>query len=231
MGGRVWQLVPVLDEGDAIGAHARRMASILGDRHAGFIVERSAPTLKRLTTHVSNIEARDVDPEDILVYHVALASQLGEWLRRVQARTVIDYHGITPASFLRAYDAGLSVALSKSRYELEALRPQTLMALADSNYLRAELVSAGFERTETLPILLDFTRFDAEPDEQRMAQLAEGNRGADVLFVGRVAPNKRHEDLIKAFVMYRRLYNPDARLFLVGRPDVKTYFAAVSAFV
>ena len=124
MGGRVWQLVPVLDEGDAIGDHARRMASILGERHAGFVVERSAPALKRLTTHVSNIEARDVDPEDILVYHVALASQLGEWLRRVPpngARTVIDYHGITPASFLRAYDPGLSVALSKSRYELEAL--------------------------------------------------------------------------------------------------------------
>lgn len=231
MGGRVWQLVPVLDEGDAIGDHARRMAAILGDRHGGFIVERSAPTLKRLTTHVSNIEARDVDPEDILVYHVALASQLGEWLRRVRARTVIDYHGITPASFLRAYDPGLSVALSKSRYELEALRPQTLMALADSNYLRAELVAAGYERTETLPILLDFTRFDAAPDEQCMAQLAEGNRGADILFVGRVAPNKRHEDLIKAFVIYRRLYNPGARLFLVGRPDVKTYFAAVSAFV
>src|SRR5207249_12222109 len=65
VGGRVWQLVPVLDEGDAIGDHARRMASILGERHAGFVVERSAPALKRLTTHVSNIEARAVDPADI----------------------------------------------------------------------------------------------------------------------------------------------------------------------
>jgi glycosyltransferase involved in cell wall biosynthesis len=232
MGGRVWQLVPVLEEGDAIGDHARRMAAILGDRHGGFLVERAAPSLKRLTTHVSNLASSDVDPRDILVYHVALASQLGEWLRTVRARTVIDYHGITPASFLRAYDPGLSVALSKSRYELEALRPQTLMALADSNYLRGELVAAGYRRTETLPILLDFARFDIPPDQRRMEQLAQGKRGrGDVLFVGRVAPNKRHEDLVKAFVVYRRLYNPEARLFLVGRPDVKTYFAALSAFV
>lgn len=232
MAGKVWQLVPVLDEGDAIGDHARRMASILGARHGGFIVERAAPSLKKLTTHLSNIASHEVDPEDILVYHVALASQLGTWLRTVRCRTVIDYHGITPASFLRAYDPGLSVALSKSVYELESLRPQTLMALSDSDYLRAELIAAGYQRTETLPILLDFTRFDIAPDPARMAQLAEGRRGrGDVLFVGRVAPNKRHEDLIKAFVVYRRLYNPHARLFLVGRPDVKKYFAAVTAFV
>jgi glycosyltransferase involved in cell wall biosynthesis len=232
MAGKVWQLVPVLEEGDAIGDHARRMASILGPRHGGFIVERVAPSLRKLTTHLSNIASRDVDPEDILVYHVALASQLGTWLRTVRCRTVIDYHGITPASFLRAYDPGLSVALSRSVGELESLRPQTLMALADSDYLRAELVAAGYRRTETLPILLDFSRFDVTPDPARMARLADGKRGrGDVLFVGRVAPNKRHEDLVKAFVLYRRLYNPGARLFLVGRPDVKKYFAALSAFV
>lgn len=232
MAGRIWQLVPVLDDADAIGDHARRMAAILGDRHGGFLVQRAAPSLKRLTTHVSNMASSDVDPDDVLVYHVALASQLGEWLRSVRARTVIDYHGITPASYVRAYDPGLSVALSKSRHELEALRSQTLMALADSNYLRAELVAAGYRRTETLPILLDFTRFDIPPDERRMEELARGKNGrGDILFVGRVAPNKRHEDLVKAFVLYRRLYNPEARLFLVGRPDVKSYFAALSAFV
>ena len=229
MTARVWQLVPVLEEGDAIGDHARRMARILGDRHAGFIVERAAPALKRLTTHITNAE---VEPGDILVYHVALASQLGQWLRTVQARRVIDYHGITPPVFLRAYDAGLSVALSRAKDELESLRDRVELALADSDYLRAELDQLGFGRTETLPILLDFSRYDIAPNRELMDRLQAGKRGVgDILFVGRLAPNKRQENLVKAFAVYRRVYNPAARLFLVGRPDIRKYAAALDAFI
>lgn len=36
------------------------------------------------------------------------------------------------------------------------------------------------------------------------------------MFVGRVAPPKGQHDLIKAFACYRRLYDPQARLRLVG---------------
>jgi glycosyltransferase involved in cell wall biosynthesis len=34
--------------------------------------------------------------------------------------------------------------------------------------------------------------------------------------VGRVAPNKRCEDILKAFAYYRRFINPHSRLFFVG---------------
>jgi glycosyltransferase involved in cell wall biosynthesis len=37
-----------------------------------------------------------------------------------------------------------------------------------------------------------------------------------VLFVGRVIPNKRFEDLIKTFHVYKTRFNPRARLLLVG---------------
>ena len=37
-----------------------------------------------------------------------------------------------------------------------------------------------------------------------------------ILFVGRVAPNKKHEDIIAAFHCYKKRYNKDARLFLIG---------------
>lgn len=40
--------------------------------------------------------------------------------------------------------------------------------------------------------------------------------GINVLFVGRVSPNKRFEDLILTFYYLKRLVRPDARLLLVG---------------
>ena len=40
--------------------------------------------------------------------------------------------------------------------------------------------------------------------------------GADWLFVGRVVPSKGQHQLVKALWAYRRLYDPEARLHLVG---------------
>ena len=39
-----------------------------------------------------------------------------------------------------------------------------------------------------------------------------------VLFVGRIAPNKKQEDLISMLYAYRKLYNDPIRLILVGNP-------------
>src|SRR5205807_4923627 len=52
----------------------------------------------------------------------------------------------------------------------------------------------------------------------------------DLLFVSRMAPNKRIEDLLKVFAIYRRAWDRDARLFVVGRPDTGTYAEALQRF-
>jgi glycosyltransferase involved in cell wall biosynthesis len=44
-----------------------------------------------------------------------------------------------------------------------------------------------------------------------------------VLFVGRLSPHKRQDELIKAFSLYRRHRAPDARLVLVGDPITTGY--------
>ena len=51
-----------------------------------------------------------------------------------------------------------------------------------------------------------------------------------LLFVGRISPNKAHERLVEALWVYRRLYDPEARLHLVGPTVTPDYAAAVFAF-
>ncbi|MCA1562444.1 MAG: glycosyltransferase, partial [Acidobacteria bacterium] len=88
------------------------------------------------------------------------------------------------------------------------------LALGDSEYNRRELEDLGFPRTGVLPVVLDFAHLDVTPDRARVATFDD--EWTNVMFVGRVIPNKKFENVIRAFHVYRTRHNPRARLLLVG---------------
>ncbi|MGH7860441.1 MAG: glycosyltransferase family 4 protein, partial [Candidatus Binatia bacterium] len=100
------------------------------------------------------------------------------------------------------------------REELASLRATCGVALADSEFNRRELVGLGFDTTEVLPIVLDPERYDRRAVRRLERAYRDGH--VNFLHVGRLVPNKRIEDVLKAFWFYRRKINPDSRLFLVG---------------
>lgn len=224
---RVFQLVPFLEGSDAIGDHARNLAKVLGPAHGGFIVQQAASDAGREAVRYPDAQVR---PDDVLVYHAAHASPLGGWFAGVDAVKVVDFHGITPPEFVRAYDAGLAVALSAASTELGSLAPLAALAIAHSRYMQRELEALGFPRTATLSLLVDPARLGGPPDETLASRLRATKRGHDLLFVSRMAPNKRIEDLLKVFAIYRRAWDRDARLFVVGRPDTPAYLEALQRF-
>ena len=67
-------------------------------------------------------------------------------------------------------------------------------------------------------MLVDYHRVAAAPDARVADELAaaKAEGGADILFVGRIVPSKAQHELVKALWAYRRLYEPRARLHLVG---------------
>ena len=64
------------------------------------------------------------------------------------------------------------------------------------------------------PILVPFGDYEQEPDADTVRQYSDGR--TNILFVGRIAPNKKQEDIIRAFDCYRKTYDETARLILVG---------------
>ncbi|PYQ02409.1 MAG: hypothetical protein DMF82_16195 [Acidobacteria bacterium] len=59
--------------------------------------------------------------------------------------------------------------------------------------------------------------------------LADGR--TNLLFVGRVTPNKRQEDLVRLASYWRRFISPDVRLLLVGKlPRRRSYYDALQSF-
>jgi glycosyltransferase involved in cell wall biosynthesis len=71
----------------------------------------------------------------------------------------------------------------------------------------------GYRQTVTAPVIIDFERLN-KPGEGRWRD-GEFNW----LFVGRIAPNKRQDELIALFAHYQHWVEPHARLILVGSAE------------
>jgi glycosyltransferase involved in cell wall biosynthesis len=225
---RVDQWVPTLHRGDAIGDSARLMRDAF-----------------RSWGHTADVYALELDPDlegdgrpfaewraggrdDVVVLHYALPSPLTAALREHRGRRVLLHHNITPAQYFVGWDPEMVRICTLGRQELGSLVPHVDLGLADSEFNRLELEALGFGRTGVLPIYLDFRRYRERPSPVLRRMLEDGR--TNLLFVGRLAPNKRPEDLIRLASCWKRLLAPDVRVLLVGKlPRRRPYFDALQA--
>jgi glycosyltransferase involved in cell wall biosynthesis len=213
---RIDQWVPALHRGDAIGDSARLMRDAF--RSWGHQADVYALELDEDLRGDGRAwsEWRAGSPADAVILHYALPSPLTQALRSHRGRRALIHHNITPPVFFAGYDEEMVRICEIGRAELATLRDHVDLALGDSEFNREELEAAGFARTGVLPIYLDFARYAEAPGEVLARDLADGR--TNVLFVGRLVPNKRHDDLIRMAAYWKRYIAPGLRLVLVGKP-------------
>ena len=81
----------------------------------------------------------------------------------------------------------------------------------------------GAAQPQVLPILIPFDDYDTPPCSHTMKKYGDGC--TNVLFVGRVVPNKKFEDVIRAFALYQRSFDAEARLILAGGEETLPSYA------
>ncbi len=172
--------------------------------------EHIHPKSRRECEPISNLRA---SASDILIYHFSIGSPVTESVLGFPGRKILIYHNITPSHYFRPYSWEIAEKLEDGRKQLAALRDYFDLALADSEFNREELDKLGFPKTGVLPILFDPTRLPAASGA-RLHFLRKP--GKVILFVGRLVPNKKAEDLVKIFDLYRRFYNSESRLIWAG---------------
>jgi glycosyltransferase involved in cell wall biosynthesis len=216
---RIDQLTAGFAEGDAISGIARELQSLFRSWDCASEIyampEFTSARMRGLCNDYREYLARrGTGPRDVLVFHFSIGGKLVEFFRNLRCRKVLVYHNITPPEYYAAIDPGAAKRLEEGYARLESLRDCVDLALADSEFNKSGLVAAGYRNVEAVPPLLNFASLDAEPDARVLQKYPDNF--VNILFVGRVVPNKKFEDLIKVFYFYQKTIHAGSRLLLVG---------------
>ncbi|HEY4283918.1 MAG TPA: glycosyltransferase family 4 protein, partial [Chthoniobacterales bacterium] len=209
---QIHQVLPNLSYGDAISNQALFIRDTLrAEGHPSNIyVRKPGPGVE----HECFTFSESAIPESAaIIYHHSIGTDLTEHLVKHPGPTFLIYHNITPETFFEPYRADFAQLLRAGRDEMRDLAGYFPDSAGDSAFNRDELSACGFQNPSVLPIAVDPARWRFAPDVEIMSKLQDGE--TNILFVGRMAPNKKQDDLIEAFEIYRAA-DPSARLILVG---------------
>ncbi|HEX3946205.1 MAG TPA: glycosyltransferase family 4 protein [Acidimicrobiales bacterium] len=232
--GAIHQFVPALIPRDATGSHTLLLRQAL--REAGLRSEIFAEaTHDELLAESLPLDQypREAAAGDVLVYQFSTSSAVVDFLLQRPEPLVLDYHNITRPELSEGWDPEPARRSAEALRQLATLAPRAVLGLADSAYNELDLLAAGCSRTAVVPVLVDLDRLVAPADRRTADRLSalKVSGGADWLFVGRLVPSKAQHQLVKALWAYRRLYDPAARLHLVGPTPSNRYLVALRAFV
>lgn len=211
----VHQVLATLGYGDAIGHEVlgiQRTLSAAGYRSHIF-VETADPRLEPLTLDYRELIDHS-SPNNILIHHFSIGSRASRISFALPDRMILVYHNITPPEYFADVHQLLTEQCYMGRRELGAYVNRCDLAVGDSEFNRLELEALGFPVTGVLPVVPDLSHLDVAPDDLMAGQFDDD--WTNLLFVGRIIPSKRIENVIRFYHAYRRLYKPRSRLFIVG---------------
>ena len=228
---QVHQMVASLSHGDAISNEALRIQDMLRSRgYESEIFAESIHSAMRNKGHPLWDYEPVSSPDNVLILHFSIAAGVSSFAYHLPDRIMLIYHNITPARWFAPYQPKLARLCYQGRRELAAFTERTELALGVSEFNRQELEAMGFHPTGVLPLLLDPEQL-AIPPSPVIRRMFDDDK-TNFLFVGRVIPNKKFEDLIKVFYVYQKFVDPKSRLLLVGEyQGFERYFDALLRLV
>jgi L-malate glycosyltransferase len=224
------QWVPAAHRGDAIGDSARRVRDML--RAAGHESDLFALTIDDdLRDDVRRFGDPAARKGQVTIFHFALPSPMTEAFASLSGARILQYHNITPASFFAPYDPQLFRLAALGRQELRSLAGRVDLALGDSEFNRHELEELGFAPTGVVPIAVNTDRITSATRRPALEKIL-GDGLINILFVGRIVPNKKIEDHIRLAEVYKRYIDSYYRFIFVGKHDgLPRYTAMVRALI
>jgi glycosyltransferase involved in cell wall biosynthesis len=222
----IHQLLPNLSFGDAISNQAVLVCELLRDlgyRSNIFVRHFDEP----MEDFATLFDDSAIASRDALLYHHSVGSDLTAVAVHHPGPKALLYHNITPAHFFEPWDQPFAELLASGRKELSTLAHAFPLSAGASQYNAAELRDVGFRDSRVVPIVIEPSRWAARADPRWMRDLQDGR--TNILFVGRVAPNKCQHDLLEAFAEYLH-FDANARLVIAGYwPEGDRYVAFLQA--
>lgn len=204
----IYQISYGISYGDAVGNEIMDIDRLL--KKSGFRTGILAERVSRVMSFRPEIRRLDGSfrpaESDVILYHITCGCELNRRIFEYGCRVIVRYHNITPPHYYEGYNDDLVRSCELGRAQLKEMAGKPILALAVSGFNKTDLAEAGFScPIRVIPILKKpMKTFFRTPDPHR------------ILAVGRIAPNKRVDMVIKAFFEYRKRFDPQARLTIAG---------------
>ena len=232
---KIFQFIESLSAGDGMGNHTILTQQAL--RQAGYQIETFANSI------ASNVPPRTaryfspelpIGPEDIILLQFGVSGRIAEHMKRFACRKIMMYHNITPPHFFAGYDSA-AYRYTSDAYQIVAEWARLDMfdaVIAPSHYNINELHAMGFspKKTAYLPgCLIPVEDYNEAPDQDTLNDFKDGR--TNILFVGRITPNKKQQDIVRAYAYYQACIDPTARLIFVGSGENSPYGKAIKDYI
>jgi glycosyltransferase involved in cell wall biosynthesis len=212
------QLVAGFRRGDAISNEALLIRDLCAAHGLASDIRcpahATAVSDRGLTRDVESLPA-EVRPDDVALLHLSIGSRCNRVFPSLPCRRVILYHNVTPPRFFERLNPATAQVLADGLAQVAELRDAADAVWADSAFNAAELRAMGYRDPRVFPLLLDDTFGKGEVDPGMRERLSDPPL-ANLLFVGRLAPNKRHDRLLRVFSAFQSAVNPASRLVVAG---------------
>ena len=213
---KIVQLLPVMSYGDAIGNDVLAIRSIIHNMGytSDIYADAIGPHLKN--ENIIHFDSMVLSPSDILIYHLSTGSRLNRLIEQFYCKKIAIYHNITPSNYFLGYDIRSYAAAKAGLKEIKHLKDKFDYCLTDSEFNKEDLLSYGYTcKIDVLPIVVPISEYAKKPAPSVLRKYADTM--VNLLFVGRVVPNKKIESVIQTLYHYYGKYNAKSRLFLVGK--------------
>ncbi|MBQ7667420.1 MAG: glycosyltransferase [Kiritimatiellae bacterium] len=212
------QLVAGFRRGDAISDEAMLIRDVVSSHGMAADIrcplQYVDPNDRREVADVETL-AGEVSGGDIALLHLSIGSRANEVFRSLPCRRIILYHNVTPPHFFERVNPSVSQILANGREQVASLRNAAHANWAVSRFNAGELERMGYRDVRVLPLILPDTLGKRRPGRV-LRPAPPRDSFENFIFVGRLAPNKRHDRLLSVFSAYQKYVNPKCRLSVLG---------------
>ncbi len=218
--------MPTVSFGDAVSNDARAICKVISEMgyKTGIYAENIDYRINDSDIHRIG-KLPKLNKNDIVIFNHSTGTELCDLLPTLGGRKMMIYHNITPPHFLEPYDI-ISARLTKKGYDgTKFLCDKIDYIMPVSEYNASDLRKMGYTCPMFIrPILIPFEDYEKTPDQGVIDKYSDGC--TNILFVGRIAPNKKQEDIIRIFAYYKKNINPRSRLILAGNDNGMEKYSA-----
>lgn len=229
---QVVQMLVTITYGDAVGNDVLAIDKALNDAgfNTGIYAENIGNRLPLDRVHHIS-ELPKLKDNDVIIYHYAIGAELNYKLPTYSGRKIMVYHNVTPDSFFSDYSLHAQRLSKEGIKGVKYLADKIDYCLADSTFNKLDLEKMGYIcPIDVLPILIPFEDYKKEPNKEVIEKYSDDGY-INLLFTGRIAPNKCQEDVIAAFYQFHKNYCEQSRLILVGNYEgMENYYKRLSDY-